>query len=170
MNVYAPAKQNNVREKRTAISPGIAQSYALAGTFIWIGAVCAISFLEAWLKFRAPGITLPLGLGIGRLVFSALNKVEWMFAIVLLASAWLYARHRLLSAAHAVLLCVIAVLAVQTVWLLPALDARAELYITGQPVPPSLLHVYFVIAEVIKTALLTAYGISLFKYDTAHQT
>jgi len=38
-------------------------------TFVWIGFVCAISFMEAWLKFRAPGITVPLGLGIGRLVF-----------------------------------------------------------------------------------------------------
>lgn len=38
--------------------------------------VLAISFLEAPLKFRAPGITVPLGLGIGRLVFQAFNAVE----------------------------------------------------------------------------------------------
>ena len=44
--------------------------------FIWAGFVCAISFMEAWLKFRAPGVTLPVGLSIGRLIFSALNKVE----------------------------------------------------------------------------------------------
>lgn len=49
-------------------------------TFLWIGFVCAISFMEAWLKFQAPGITVPLGLGIGRLVFNALNTVEWVFA------------------------------------------------------------------------------------------
>ena len=48
---------------------------ALICTFLWIGFVCAISFMEAWLKFRAPGISVPLGLGIGRLVFNALNKV-----------------------------------------------------------------------------------------------
>ena len=42
---------------------------ALAGVFLWIGFVSAISFMEAWLKFRAPGVTLTLGLGIGRLVF-----------------------------------------------------------------------------------------------------
>ncbi len=34
-----------------------------------LGAIVAISFLEAPLKFLAPGITIPLGLGIGRLVF-----------------------------------------------------------------------------------------------------
>lgn len=57
---------------------------ALIITFLWIGFVCAISFMEGWLKFRAPGITLPLGLGIGKLVFNALNKVEWVFAIAIL--------------------------------------------------------------------------------------
>ena len=45
----------------------------VAAIFVWLGMVFAISFLEAPLKFRAPGITIPLGLGIGRLVFRALN-------------------------------------------------------------------------------------------------
>jgi hypothetical protein len=47
---------------------------ALAANFLWIGFVCAISFMEAWLKFRAPGIMLPLGLCIGKLVFNALKN------------------------------------------------------------------------------------------------
>ena len=54
-------------------------------TFVWLGMVLAISFLETPLKFRAPGITLPLGLGIGRLVFRALNTAE----VVLAAAALL---------------------------------------------------------------------------------
>ena len=49
---------------------------AVALTFLWLGMVLAISFVEAPLKFRAPGVTLPIGLGIGRLVFRALNAVE----------------------------------------------------------------------------------------------
>ena len=58
-----------------------------AGTaFVWLGMVLAISFLETPLKFRAPGITLPLGLGIGRLVFRALNTTEITLAAVLLAA------------------------------------------------------------------------------------
>jgi hypothetical protein len=141
----------------------IEQPYALAGTFMWIGSICAISFLEAWLKFRAPGITLPLGLGIGRLVFNALNKVEWVFAILLIVSAFLHNRHQLFTVPHLVLCIALGILILQTVWLLPALDARAELYITGQPVPPAKLHVYFVMAEVCKAALLGTYGVSLFK-------
>lgn len=31
---------------------------ALSAVFLWISFVCAISFMEAWLKFRAPGITV----------------------------------------------------------------------------------------------------------------
>src|SRR5690606_27406864 len=49
---------------------------------LWFGMVAAISFIEAPLKFQAPGITIPLGLGIGRLVFFALNVAE---AAILLA-------------------------------------------------------------------------------------
>jgi hypothetical protein len=55
---------------------------AVALTFVWLGMVLAISFLEAPLKFRAPNVTLQIGLGIGRLVFRALNTVEVVFAIV----------------------------------------------------------------------------------------
>ncbi len=51
--------------------------------FIWFGMVAAISFLETPLKFRAPGMTVPLGVGIGRIVFKALNSIEVLFAIVL---------------------------------------------------------------------------------------
>jgi hypothetical protein len=47
-----------------------------AVVFVWPGMVLAISFLEAPLKLRAPGVTLAIGLGIGRLVFRALNLVE----------------------------------------------------------------------------------------------
>ena len=50
--------------------------------FTWPGMVLGISSLEAPLKFRAPGVTVALGVGrwalgvgIGRLVFRALNVV-----------------------------------------------------------------------------------------------
>jgi hypothetical protein len=51
--------------------------------FVWLGMVFAISFVETPLKFRAPGITVPLGLGIGRLVFRALNATELALAATL---------------------------------------------------------------------------------------
>ncbi|MFK8007426.1 MAG: hypothetical protein AB8H03_13690 [Saprospiraceae bacterium] len=51
---------------------------------IWTGMVLGISFLEAPLKFQAPNITTILGLGIGKLVFGALNKVEMIFSALLI--------------------------------------------------------------------------------------
>jgi hypothetical protein len=58
---------------------------AVAVTFVWLGMVLVISFLEAPLKFRAPNVTLQIGLGIGRLVFRALNTVEVAFALIIVA-------------------------------------------------------------------------------------
>jgi len=52
---------------------GLVVVVGVAAPFVWLGMVVAISFVETPLKFRAPGITVPLGLGIGRLVFRALN-------------------------------------------------------------------------------------------------
>ena len=49
---------------------------AAAVTFVWLGTVLGISFLEAPLKFRAPGVTLPIGLGIGRLVFDSIQHSD----------------------------------------------------------------------------------------------
>lgn len=95
----------------------VQQPIAVICTFTWIGFVCAISFLEAWLKFRAPGVTLPIGLGIGRLVFAALNKVEWVFAITILFSNIRTVRKISISPFYIITLLF---LIVQTLWLLPA--------------------------------------------------
>ena len=64
--------------------PATGQIIGAAAAFVWLGMVLAISFLETPLKFRAPGITVPLGLSIGRLVFRALNTVEIVLAIALI--------------------------------------------------------------------------------------
>ncbi|MET9112104.1 hypothetical protein ABZX29_36775, partial [Streptomyces zhihengii] len=58
----------------------------------WIGAVAAVSFLEAPLKFRAPGITLPLGLSVGRLVFRALTRLEAVLLVLAAAAAVAHGR------------------------------------------------------------------------------
>lgn len=134
---------------------------AIIATFFWIGFVCAISFMEAWLKFRAPGITVPLGLGIGKLVFGALNKIEWIFAIALLLNLLL--NKEIDEWKNIFFFVPVVLLTIQTVWLLPELDERAQLHIDGASVPPSNLHFWFVGFEVVKTTALFIFGISLFK-------
>lgn len=134
-------------------------------TFLWIGFVCAISFMEAWLKFRAPGITLPLGLGIGRLVFNALNKVEWIFALTIAINI-IWNSSDIMKWQNLAIAIPLTLLIIQTFWLLPALDARAEMHIKGQLVSSSSFHFYYVGMEVVKIAGLTFFGITLFKNTT----
>lgn len=135
---------------------------AIAAVFIWIGFVGAISFMEAWLKFRAPGITLPLGLGIGRLVFGALNKVELVLSTVLIASM-LFSGVKEFEWKHLFFIIPFLIVIVQSLWLLPALDVRAEMHIQGQEVAASNLHFYYVGLEVVKITCLLIFGIKLLK-------
>lgn len=145
---------------------------ALISAFTWTGFVCAISFLEAWLKFRAPGVTLPIGLGIGRLVFGALNKVELVFAAAIVIDL-LRARPRAWTWPWIGI--PLALLLLQTGWLLPALDARAALLIGGGSTPSSQLHVVYVAMEAVKVAALVGFGTRLFAsplvllHPTPHQ-
>ncbi len=137
----------------------------LASTFLWIGFVCAISFLEAWLKFRAPGVTIPIGLGIGKLVFAALNKIEWILSFIILCSL-LFKQWQWRQWQSILILLPIGLLVVQTIWLLPELDTRATLRIMGETTPPSNLHFYYVGTEVLKVFSLLLSGIKTFKPKT----
>lgn len=130
--------------------------------FLWIGFVCAISFMEAWLKFQAPGVTLPIGLGIGRLIFGALNKVEWVFALAILLTSFVKQRGSI-KRQNLYFLIPLLILILQSIWLLPALDVRAVQLIEGQVVPPSNLHFYYVGCEVVKVIALVSIGIKQFK-------
>ncbi|MEQ8624956.1 MAG: hypothetical protein RJQ00_12415 [Vicingaceae bacterium] len=141
---------------------------SLIATFLWIGFVCAISFMEAWLKFRAEGITIPLGLGIGRLVFGALNKVEWVLAVAILLNQ-LYDFNAIRIKKLLWFLIPLLLVILQTLWLLPALDQRAELIIQGQLLPPSNLHFYYVAAELVKIICLFVFGFSLFTLKENHE-
>ncbi|WP_067031162.1 hypothetical protein [Allomuricauda sp. CP2A] len=135
---------------------------ALAASFLWIGFIGAISFMEAWLKFQAPGITVPLGLGIGRLVFSALNKVEWVFALIILGN-FVVGKAHFPSPRTTLYAIPLTLLVLQTVWLLPALNIRVELLLQGQEPENSYLHLYYEGMEIIKVVCLALLGTKLFK-------
>jgi len=134
---------------------------ALPATFLWTGFVCAISFMEAWLKFRAPGVTRSIGLGIGRLVFRSLNRIEWLLAIAIFVDLSL--RNASLLFPHLICLVPLFILFLQTIWLLPKLDKRAQRHIENQAVSPSNLHFYYVGLEIIKVVCLNIFGFNLFK-------
>jgi hypothetical protein len=132
----------------------------IAITFLWIGFVGAISFMEAWIKFRAPGITLPLGLG--RLVFSALNKMEWVCAVLIIFTL-IFSKSKIATWNNIFILVPVIIILVQSYYLLPLLDARAEMYIKGLDVKPSNDHIIYVTAESVKLLCLIFFGILQFK-------
>lgn len=134
---------------------------AVAVPFVWFGLVLGLSFIEAPLKFRAPGITLPLGLGIGRLVFSVLNKLELVLALGLSAVTFVGA---IRGVPNYVLAAIVFILAAQTVWLLPTLGARTDAVISGAEAPFSKLHIVYIVLESIKLILLLTLGILTAKY------
>jgi len=130
----------------------------IAATFIWLGMVLAISFLEAPLKFRAPGITVPLGVGIGRLVFRALNAVETGLALVIVAAVALRGGERGGTVTLVVLTGI--VLALGAAVLRPKMDRRVLSAGPASEMPRSFLHVGYIVLEVLKVVLLIVLGIA----------
>jgi len=137
-------------------------NYRIAIVFVWVGFICAISFMEAWLKFQAPGITTKLGLGIGQLVFGMLNKVEITSAVLISLSLIVSKSERKFKNSYYFYIALF-LLIMESILLLPALDVRATLIIKGESITESKLHFYYVLFEVIKTVCLVMYGMKLLK-------
>jgi hypothetical protein len=135
-----------------------ARAVDIAVVFVWLGMVLAISFLEAPLKFRAPDVTLPIGLGIGRLVFRALNSVEVVFAIVVAATVIASPPAVGVTAASVV---AFVVLALQIGAVRPRLTRRSDQVLAGLDAPRSRGHYLYVGLEAIKVLALAAAGILL---------
>jgi len=135
-----------------------ADALQAAFAFTWLGLVLGISFIEAPIKFRAPGITTELGVGIGRLVFRALNIVEAVAAVALLAvSAAPGGRADWWSV---IPLCV--VLLIGAGILRPLMDRRVRDGRTAGAMPRHLLHLGYVGLELVKVVLLVVTGVLAF--------
>ena len=117
---------------------------------LWCGMVFAIA-MEAPLKFQAPGITRELGLGIGKLVFTALNRVECVIAVTLAIALFAFASRK---TARIVFGTITVVLLAQTFWLMPLLIERIDLITAGQIPPDSPIHFVYIVLEITKIALL----------------
>jgi hypothetical protein len=135
-----------------------ASAVAVAATFVWLGMVLAISFLEAPLRFRAPGVTVRIGLGIGRLVFRALNTVEMGLAIVVLVATVASPPPAGVTMARIV---GFAVLALQLGAVRPWLNRRSDKVLAGLNAPRSRGHYAYIALELIKVLALAAGGILL---------
>ena len=135
-----------------------AASVATAVTWLWLGMVLAISFIEAPLKLRAPGLELRVGLGIGRLVFRALNSVETVLAVVLVVCLAVGGPRTTTTVA---LVAAVVILGAQLVGVRPRLNRRSDRVLAGEDGPRSHAHLWYVGLEVLKVAALVVAGIAL---------
>ena len=135
-----------------------APAVAVAAMFVWLGMVLAISFVETPLKFRAPGVTLPIGLGIGRLVFRVLNACELALAAVVVGSFAVQPPAIAIAVAAAV--AVITLLA-QVLVVRPRLTRRSDTVLAGEEGPRSRAHWAYVGLELVKVIALLIAGVSL---------
>ena len=139
------------------MNAGLAVAVAVA--FCWLGMVLAISFIEAPLKFQAPGVTLQIGLSIGRRVFRALNAVETVFAVVLIV---IFAIDRPSPAVIAAFAIALVALAVQLIAVRPKLIQRSNAVLAVAPGEEadsrSQAHYYYVGFELIKVIALRVGG------------
>lgn len=121
---------------------------------LWIGLVAAISLIEAPLKFQAPGITIPLGLGIGRLVFMALNIVEGAILIVYSVLAFWPKEMRLVGRRLLLWGALVTVYLVKILIVRPPLNARTELVLAGADPGQSPWHYLYIACDSATLVLL----------------
>jgi hypothetical protein len=130
-------------------------SLATAVVFTWAGMVLGISFLETPLKFRAPGVTVRIGLGIGRIVFRTFNYVELGFATVLVVG---FTVDFPATPVAVGLTVAVVVLMAQVVVVRPLLSRRTNRVLAGEDVPRSIAHYWYVGLEVAKLCALFTSG------------
>jgi cell division protein FtsW (lipid II flippase) len=103
-------------------------------------------------------VSLRIGLGIGRLVFRALNTVEAVLAVALVAAIILAS-----APIRVVIATVVAVaaLAVQLALVRPRLTRRSDRILAGTDAPRSRSHDAYVALEAAKVGALLAAGVLL---------
>ena len=123
---------------------------------LWLGALLGVSFLATPVKFQAPSLSLPIALEVGRVTFALFMRIEWGLVALVGLSIALGSRRR---GRWPGWLLLVALLAVETFWLLPVLDARVGAVIAGGQIAGTSHHLLYVAAESAKAFLLL--GLSL---------
>lgn len=118
---------------------------------VWLGMILALAFLETPLKFQAPGITTELGLGIGRLVFTALNIIS-LALLVVTTLATLRPRSSRLQGGLLVGMWI--VLLAEVFLIRPPLNARTDAILAGLDPGASPLHYVYIAADIILCVLI----------------
>ncbi len=133
---------------------GTAALAALA--FVWSGLVLGVPFLATSAKFLAPSLSLPVALAVGRHTFEIFLGVEIALALLVAALLVLYRPGRLLDMLAGI---PFAIVALDALWLRPALDARVQVILDGGTPEPAPLHELYIGLDLVKLLALSALGV-----------
>lgn len=143
------AEPKTVVDQRMPLSRGPLALALLAA--LWAGLILGVSFLATIAKFQAPSLPLPVALDVGRHTFRWLTTAQRPLAAVALLALGIVKPSRTASAAW---LLMLAGLALEAFWLLPALDARVTVMQRGGVPAPSMHHALFVVVESVRAVTL----------------
>lgn len=118
----------------------------------WLGIIVATA-VGARVKFDAPSLTVPVGLDVGRHVFAAIGVLELALWGVTCILGVIERRSRVV---FSIIGATGVGLALQAIWLRPALNARAAAIIEGAVLESSSLHLNYIGVEVVKVLALVA--------------
>ena len=121
---------------------------------VWLGILGGLAFIETPLKFLAPGITVELALGIGRLV---LTTADFISVGMLLVVTLLSIKPRLGRSVWGTLAALWVVLIAQVAIIRPLLNARTDIVLAGGEAGESQLHTVY-----IATSFLLLVGIVVY--------
>lgn len=127
----------------------------IAQALFWLGLLVGVAFLATPIKFLAPSLELPVALDVGRQTFAAFNTLELLLGLMLTLTAWFRYRAGVNASGTLLSSCsLLALVLLQSLWLLPVLDARVAIILQGGTPPPASLHLLYIGVDVIKLALL----------------
>ena len=121
---------------------------------VWIGLLVGLGFIETPLKFLAPGMTLEIALGLGRLVLTTADFIGVGMLAVITALSF---RPRLGRPGWLTLGGLWIVLLVQLIVIRPMLNARTDLVLAGVAAGESQLHTVYIAADVLLLIGLVVY-------------
>jgi len=125
---------------------------------LWAGMILGISFLESWVKFRAPTLTKAIGLDVGRTVFNSFHKVQCilLMGIILIS---IFIKLTLINWQIVGMLIIIFIL--QLAWLFPTLNQRVNAILAGEKPQNSHAHKVYGIFEIAKFLILVDFSMRL---------
>ena len=129
----------------------LSRAALVAVALLWAGMVLGVAFVAVPAQFAAEGLSRPLGIDVTRQVFASFGRIEVGLAVLTLLLALVLRPGRLLWSLLGLLWLTVAL---QSLWLLPVLDARADLLLRGQEPPPGPWHGLFVASESLRLGAL----------------